>query len=807
MALVDLKSNLSTAFKRAPVDVFPDRTSGAKGFTENFTDPNDTKFIGVKGRQFIYPVTVTGIHRNSVMEVATGNSRFDSGIAKLNNQLGTGSPFYYLTAGGARAVKKFSNEGYSETRTYSSVVNSGISILGIKATEQNSPSALEEQYKKYNLQDDSYNYSYIRHPLVLRGIQRKERKEPQRWGIDALTNFDDGSIRGGATTVAERSAVDYNRIAKWMASPKGLLWVVKQAGLGLSNPNVEKSLASTLLGVQQTKVHNGLNTLLSVPGTPLGLHYTRHGIPFANEAASYENVIRANNLIGTYSRLINLRTELLSSITIPRQVTGISSNPFSINTIKALNQFKGLPIVSLSGPTGPQSVYGVGATPIRRSTNTMLDSITRASTSEFNQRYTSKSQYLPLYRASTGNVNDAPINIAPSETIRQFEDNNINSLVKQVESIKDVATDGNILNEDLSTSKTRTDSKKYQGAPFEGINSYMTLAYGKLKDRSSKTREELKGDFRNAFKDDKVGYTGYRKDSDYISNNLETKYGFGNLGQVGANRTDPDNFLVKSSDRKTFDGTNDNRFVLANFNGFRGDKITAIDRSSQKSGNELQQDKIYPEGAEDLIEFYFEDGDKGYSVMPFRATITGLSDSFSPGWNRIDIMGRPDGAYLYSSFERSLSFTFTVAALSRSEMIPMWRKLNYLASYTMPDFNASGGRPNGPFMRLTLGDMFKRCPGFLETLTYTVPDEATWDIAQDKATNKDAKQLPTIIEASVTFKVIHDQRPQLHGQVYYLNDNKGGKSSGPNPGAGNWLPDYEGGDPNAYKNSEDEKSS
>ena len=158
-----------------------------------------------------------------------------------------------------------------------------------------------------------------------------------------------------------------------------------------------------------------------------------------------------------------------------------------------------------------------------------------------------------------------------------------------------------------------------------------------------------------------------------------------------------------------------------------------------------------------------------------------MSDSFCPGWNRIDILGYPAGAYSYNSFERSVSFSFTVAATSRSEMIPIWRKLNYLATYTMPDY--VDNRPTGPFMRLTLGDLYKNAPGFIESLSYTVPDETTWDIADDADTVKDAKQLPTVIEVSVTYKMISNYLPQKLGAAYDLGTKKKKE--------GNWLQDSE----------------
>ena len=283
------------------------------------------------------------------------------------------------------------------------------------------------------------------------------------------------------------------------------------------------------------------------------------------------------------------------------------------------------------------------------------------------------------------------------------------------------------------------------------------MAYGKIPKNSS-DKTELKGDFRNALEKDKKGFTGIP--NDYIKNSLEGRYGFGNIGQVGADRTDPNKFLVPS---KNFNKTD--RFVLINEgDAFRGDKVTATDIASPGKGI-----SPYQTNANDLITFYFEDGVEGTNVMPFRCTMTGFSDSFNPGWDRIDIMGRPDGAYLYTSFDRAVSFNFTVAALSRSEMIPMWRKLNYLSTYTMPDFTSNSARPSGPFMRISIGSLFRNTPGFISSLSYTVPDDTTWDIADD-IDNNDAKQLPMVVDVAMSFTIVGDFRPQMMGRAYSLQD-------------------------------------
>jgi hypothetical protein len=218
---------------------------------------------------------------------------------------------------------------------------------------------------------------------------------------------------------------------------------------------------------------------------------------------------------------------------------------------------------------------------------------------------------------------------------------------------------------------------------------------------------------------------------------------------------------------------NGSRSALTSDAKFEGDMITGLD---------IGGGDPYPTNHKDFIKFYFEDATQGKNIMAFRATLNGFTDNFQPGWDTISIMGRPDSAYLYSSFERSLSFNFTVAATTRSEMIPMWRKLNYFSTYTMPDISGNS-KPSGPMIRFTIGDLFHRTPGFLTSLSYTIPDDATWDIAED-ASDQVSKQLPMMIEVAVGLTVIGDYRPQKMGRAYSLSPN--GSTAA---GVGNWLGD------------------
>jgi hypothetical protein len=698
------------------------------------------------------------------------------GFASLTNQLGIGSKFYYISDN-ARVDKLFSLGGYNEKRKYSDLVKLNTSALKTKALDsKSSPSAIEEQYKKLNLRDDPHNIynTYIQQPYVLRGIQREDKKEPQLWGIG---RFDDGLIRGGITTAVERAALDTVRIAKWLASPKGLLWVVKQVGLGLTNPLVEADAISLAAGAgfRSNRVHTGIASLLSVPGSAFGLHFTRHGIPFANEAASYSSVSSRTNSILTYdfnNRLISLKKDLFGPL------GGVSN-------------FEGAPIFRLTGLAGPNSVYGIGTTTIRRSAITDSAAIARASDYGFTSIYNINSQYasaefkskskpdtrigpgflLPAFssKGEDGNKNTRD-NVDVQDSSNTNERSSLFTLgTKLKDTDATPGTEIGIGNVQLDSNIRK--SSAYPTTANNPINQYEVLAYNKIPKSKDIGRFN---DFRVNLSDDSKAFSGKiieanKSKLSYGDRNLEIQKGFGQQGKVGEDRSNPLEFLAPSKSDKKGQGFGRSRRALTSNSKFRGDKITALDVRAVK----LTPEQVYPAEV-DQIEFYFEDGTQGTNVMVFRCTMTGFSDSFSPGWSRIDIMGRPDGAYLYTSFERQISFTFTAAATSKSEMIPMWRKLNYLASYTMPDFRA-GGKPAGPFMRLTIGNLFKNTPGFLNSLSYTIPDEATWDVDANNRSGE-AKQLPNIVEVSVGFTVIGDFRPQVKGRAYSLfADNTGGQ--------------------------------
>ena len=141
------------------------------------------------------------------------------------------------------------------------------------------------------------------------------------------------------------------------------------------------------------------------------------------------------------------------------------------------------------------------------------------------------------------------------------------------------------------------------------------------------------------------------------------------------------------------------------------------------------------------------------TYIHFRAFIDEFSDNYTSKWDSVKYVGRGEELYNYAGFGREISLGWTVYAQSKAELIPMYKKLNYLASTLAPDYNAAGFM-RGNIVRLTLGGYLYEQPGIIKSLNSTVPMESTWEIAIDENGNSDSsvKELPHMIKVTgVTF--------------------------------------------------------
>lgn len=170
--------------------------------------------------------------------------------------------------------------------------------------------------------------------------------------------------------------------------------------------------------------------------------------------------------------------------------------------------------------------------------------------------------------------------------------------------------------------------------------------------------------------------------------------------------------------------------------------------------------------SKDIIKFAFEclsnDNIDEADVLLFRAYLSGFSDNHQADLNSFKYQGRGETFRTYQGFDRSVSFSFKIAAQSRSEMLPLYKKLNQLASQVYPDYSPTSQFMRGSVIRLTIGDYLYRVPGFLESINITVGDDSPWEIAlyQDTLLDSDMNQLPQVLNVQCSFKPIHDFLPR-----------------------------------------------
>lgn len=197
---------------------------------------------------------------------------------------------------------------------------------------------------------------WLKAPLVQRGIQRgKDNPKGIFERINELT----------------APVIDAARIGKYMVSPDGLLFNIKQFGLQATNPKMQYGT-----DLHPSRIYNPLALALQVPSNALGIHADRHFLGQLNTPeTNYERVIQNLELAGK-NRLISLGEDMeLGFFTNPRKgimpqkIKGLEKLYTKFTVLLAKMRGKGEPIKRLSGLMGPHSFFGIGQTTIYKHTS------------------------------------------------------------------------------------------------------------------------------------------------------------------------------------------------------------------------------------------------------------------------------------------------------------------------------------------------------------------------------------------------------------------------------------------------------
>jgi hypothetical protein len=142
----------------------------------------------------------------------------------------------------------------------------------------------------------------------------------------------------------------------------------------------------------------------------------------------------------------------------------------------------------------------------------------------------------------------------------------------------------------------------------------------------------------------------------------------------------------------------------------------------------------------------------------FQAHLTSLGDNFAGNWNSTNYIGRAEPVWTYDSFDRDISFGFKLAAFNQSELLTLYKKLNFLASSTAPTYSKESGFMRGTYSRITIGDYFMDIPGFFSNIGMNWDLTYQWEIEDIDGVPK----VPHVLDVECTFKPIHDFIPEVN---------------------------------------------
>ena len=546
------------------------------------------------------------------------------------------------------------------------------------------------------------------------------------------------------------ASVDLERVTAFINSSKGRDFVNKQKTLQLTNPITEVGVqinGALLDGdLEYTRIFNKGNLLLQTKFNGSGYRFDRAGntarTPFQ---AKYEYVV--SNKDTQENRLVFLYN---TKIQETRRIRYTDLTPQSLDTLNNLGISR-QPGLLFEYPGGPNSSDLNPNTVIKRAsdTTTWKNVSLVGKASQIRRGTTFIDTGFPNNVDSIAVVSGSASNISRLNLIlRQYANNVIQPGL-------------GLYTFDLPTGVTQRGSnqitvKRYVDNTFgnteanaiEGttkgtiamINTNTSVAYTTILAKGRNLDQQITDDFRLDTKYKDISTAKYKGKDDSGAGFLATNRGLGDPGSK---------FIQRTKYNLTGTGSNDQGVDLINASDIGGTpaatdmikcQISAMENSAEADGSIT----VVP------------------VTMHFRAYVTNFTDNHSATYTPHQYVGRGENFYTYNNSTRKVAFTLTIAATSRAEMRPLYRKLNYLVSQIYPGYASTGtttgtGFMRSPLVKMTIGDYLANQPGFIDSISIGIPEDAPWEVKLDpQGIDSDMYQLPQVLTLAINFTPIHN---------------------------------------------------
>ncbi len=597
---------------------------------------------------------------------------------------------------------------------------------------------------------------------------------------------EDFLLRGGQL-LPEITARDVSRLTKMftdLKSPNGLLFIGKQEVLSRTGVNVLAVSNSEINSKNRRAFNNGIylptSTIAQAAVNAAGGHLLKQGIdPTASTGPG------GGILGGLLDDVFGL--DIQDPLGNPTYFSTVAYNErrYGIGNTSRLVGFTKLNVnTNTNGENelynysgGPGSILGVGRTSIRmpndqrtglnnpvlKSNGFFLEGKTLDTNFGFNYsifKGGTTSPYFETFRGGTyfGDVNDFLNTKSVSGRYASQTFTPINNLLG-TDIFK--TTNDNINGAEISkVGQSVYQTERPDGLGFQANTSGVTglgssLSYDQLMDSKpaaqagSPNNDYLKTEILQDFRSKTSAKSVKSPDYTVPTNRYEQRVKLGNAG-------------AKNQTTSYVTGNNE---ALDKINALQIYKSEYVDTS--KDINDLCKFRI---GVID------NDNPSLKTYIHFRAFLDGMDDSYTAQWDSQKFAGRAENLYNYQGFDRKFNLSWTVAAQSKQELIPMYQKLNYLASVCAPDYS-SDGYMRGNLITLTVGGYLYEQVGIMTGINYTVPMESPWEIAindTNAGSDKSVKELPFMIKVSgFSFIPIHNFVPSIQKNEFGSTNKKG----------------------------------
>lgn len=625
------------------------------------------------------------------------------------------------------------------------------------------------------------------------------------WNTNTSTTYTDVTSAGGSlklvnvntgqtpTVLQLHQSMDTARVAGFLqTTQKGKLFTASQKTLQFQNPKTEvgttlnispvenvngffpqlwSNLKNTTSALEYTRVYNDNQNLLKqveVSGT--GNYYDRAGnYPVTPASLKYYQVVK--NKKTDKNRLVLLYNTKIAT-TDYRSLPDLNTTTELVKLGIARDQ--NTLFNYLGGPTSTDSIK---STFIQRYDFTNTWSSFDSFNAEY--KYTPKAGYIHTFvKGSTSTefntLVDAPTNGATLDNVTVTAQRFVAPPTKGA----DLTTSRATPNLDYTPSANQSLTNRaydttfqvenYSEASTSPLNRPYALSYQDIRNKATRedlTNPTIKDDFRMDIKALDVGTPGYAGDAG--NGYLDKTYKVGNPGSKN----------IDKSIRK---------LVGYNGNDQGVDQINATDiiqKESDSKGNDLIKCIIRPVETSGFL------GAIADTILVFRAFISNFSDNISANYAEHTYVGRGEKFYTYQTADRRVNFQLAIAAQSRAEMKPLYRKLNYLISQLYPEYSGLGETAKGngfmksPLVKLTIGDYFYNTPGILTGLQIQIPEDSPWELESSNmhngttegilSTTGDMYQLPHYLTLNLQFTPIHNFIPRRAAATLRPNANTG----------------------------------